>query len=418
MKLEDIIKGRGLWRNLVLFISVMGPGIITANVDNDAGGITTYTLAGAHFGLTLLWTLIPITLALILVQIMSARMGVATGKGLADLIRENYGLKVTFYVMLVLIPINFGNVVAEFAGIAAGGELFNISKYLSVPTAALFVWWLATQGDYKRVEKVFLAACLFYATYLASGYLAAPDWEEVLQATVTPKLTWNREYLTMLVGVVGSTIAPWMQFFQQSLVVDKGLGIKEYRHVRLDTIIGCVTVMAVVFFIIVTCSATLYQSEIRVESAQEAALALEPLAGHYCALLFAIGLVNASLFAASILPLSTAYSVCEGLGWQTGLDLSFEEAPQFYSLYTLLIGAGVIAVLWPGFPLIKMMYWSQVLNGILLPVILFFCVSLSSREEIMGKLANSKLFRLAAWVTVILVSILSLTMVASLLVGS
>ncbi|MBI4056515.1 MAG: Nramp family divalent metal transporter [Elusimicrobia bacterium] len=417
MKLGDIVKGRGPWRNLLLFVSIMGPGIITANVDNDAGGITTYTLAGAHFGLSLLWTLIPITAALIMVQLMSARLGVATGKGLADLLRENYGLKITFYVMLALIPINFANVAAEFSGVAAGAELFGIPKIVSVPLAGIFVWWLATQGNYKSVEKVFLAACLFYITYLASGYFASPNWKEVARATVTPHLEWNKEYMVMLVGMVGSTIAPWMQFFQQSLVADKGLGIKEYKHVRLDTIIGCITVMIVVFFIIVTCAVTLHPNKILVQTAQEAALALKPLAGKYCSLLFAIGLLNASLFAASILPLSTAYSVCEGLGWQTGLDLSFEEAPQFYSLYTILIGAGALVVLWPGFQLIRAMYWSQVLNGLLIPVILVFCLQLSNRQEIMGNLANSKLFQCVSWLVIGLVSILSLTMVGALLLG-
>ncbi len=382
IKFGDIIKARGFWRNFMLFLAIMGPGIITANVDNDAGGITTYTLAGAQFGLAHLWSLPFVGVALVIVQLMSARMGVATGKGLADLIRENYGVKLTFYIMLVLVPVNFGNIAAEFAGIAAGGYIFGVSKSLSVPTAGLFVWWLATQGDYKRVEKIFLAACLFYVTYIMSGYLARPDWREVSRALATPSFSMDVRYLTMLVGIVGTTIAPWMQFFQQSLIVDKGLGPKDYPHVRLDTILGGATVMIVVFFIMVTCSATLHRHGIVVDTAQHAAMALAPLAGRYCFFLFAFGLLNASLFAASVLPLSTAYSVCEGLGWQTGLDLSFSEAPQFYSLYSLLIVAGALSVLWPGFPLIKVMYWSQVMNGVLIPVIMLICVNLSSREEI------------------------------------
>ncbi len=413
MKLGELIKSRSWWRNAVVFVSVMGPGIITANVDNDAGGITTYTLAGAHYGNLLLWTMIPITAMLILVQELVARLGVVTGKGLADLIRENYGVKVTFYLMIGLIATNLANIIAEFAGIAASLGIFGVPKVLSVFTAAAFVWWLVTQGDYKRVEKVFLGACVFYVTYLVSGYLAKPDWNQVARDTFFPTFRLDRGYLTMLVGLVGTTIAPWMQFYQQAATVDKGIKLSEYRYARLDVVLGCIFTNIVAYFIIVSCSSTLHEAGIRVEDASQAALALKPLAGEWCSALFAFGLLNASLFAASILPLSTAYSVCEGMGWQTGLDRSFETAPQFYGLYSLLIGIGALTVCWPGFPLIKVMYWSQVINGLLLPAVLVLCLDLSGREDIMGEYKNPLWFRLLSWSLVGALTIISLAMVAS-----
>lgn len=413
MKLSELILGGERWRRIVLFLSVMGPGMITANVDNDAGGITTYTLAGAHHGNLLLWTMIPITAALILVQEVVARMGVVTGKGLADLIRENYGVKVTFYLMIGLIFTNLANIIAEFAGVAAALGIFGVPKAIGVVISAAFVWWLVTQGDYKRVEKVFLFACLFYVTYLVSGYLAAPDWGQVARDTFTPRLTFDYETLTMFVGLTGSTIAPWMQFYQQSAVVDKGVQVSEYRYARLDTIVGCIFTNVVAYFIIVACASTIYKAGVRVETAAEAALALKPLAGDWASALFAFGLLNASLFAASILPLSTAYSVCEGMGWQTGLDRSFDTAPQFYGLYTLLIGFGALVVCWPDFPLIKVMYWSQVINGILLPGVLALCLDLSSREELMGEYKNPPWFNRVAWSFVVMMTVVTLAMLLS-----
>lgn len=403
---------------LALILAVVGPGIITANVDNDAGGITTYSLAGAQFGYGLLWTLIPITIALIVVQEMCARMGVVTGKGLADLIREQYGVKVTFYIMGALLFANLANTVAEFAGVAAALEIFGVSKYLSIPCAALFVWWLIVYGTYRRVENVFLVACLFYVAYLVSGVLARPSWETVLRRLVVPEMSWKSDYAVMIVGLVGTTIAPWMQFYLQSSVVEKGVRPSEYRYTRYDVIVGCLVTDIVALFIIIACAATLHQKGIAIQTAQDAALALAPLAGKYCAGLFAFGLFNASLFAASVLPLSTAYYVCEGFGWETGIDKKFREAPQFFGLYTALIVLGSAFILLPRFPLLGVMYISQVLNGVLLPFILIFMLLLVNRRDLMGAYVNSRSFNVIAWVTSVAMIVLTVIMVGSLLVGA
>jgi NRAMP (natural resistance-associated macrophage protein)-like metal ion transporter len=402
---------------LALVLAVIGPGIITANVDNDAGGITTYSLAGAQFGYGLLWTLIPITLALIVVQEMCARMGVVTGKGLADLIREQYGVKTTFYIMVALLVANLANTIAEFAGVAAALEIFAVSKYVSIPLAGLFVWWLIVYGTYSRVEKVFLVACLFYVAYLISGFLARPSWGVVLQRMVVPEFTWRADYLVMLVGVVGTTIAPWMQFYLQSAVVEKGVRLADYRYCRYDVIVGCVVAVVVALFIVLACAATLHQQRIPIRDAQDAALALAPLAGRYCAGLFAFGLFNASLFAASVLPLATAYYVCEGFGWETGIDKRFREAPQFFGLYTALIVLGSAFILIPHFPLLSVMYLSQVLNGILLPFVLIFMLLLVNRRDLMGAHVNSRSFNIVAWGTSGIMIALTLVMVGSLLLG-
>ena len=406
-----------LRQRLLLFLAVMGPGIITANVDNDAGGITTYSVAGAHFGLSLLWTLIPITVALIVVQEMSARLGMVTGKGLSDLIREEFGVKVTFYVMVGLILTNLGNTLAEFAGVAASMEIFGVPRYLSVPVAGVLVWALVVKGTYASVERIFLWACLFYLAYVLSGVMVHPDWSQPLSALVTPTFSLDRNYLFMLVGLVGTTIAPWMQFYQQASVVEKGISIERYGYSRLDVIIGCIVVDVVAFFIIVTCAVTLYANGVAVETADQAAQALAPLAGRYCAYLFAFGLINASLFAASILPLSTAYAVCEGMGWETGVDRKFFEAPQFYGLYTaiILIGAGVILL--PGIPLIRIMLFSQVVNGILLPVVLITMLVLSNRRKIMGDHTNGPILNSIAWATTLIMVVLSIVLVGASLFG-
>ncbi len=396
----------------MMFLAIMGPGIITANVDNDAGGIATYSLAGAHFGYTMLWSFVPITLALIVVQEMCARMAVATGKGLADLIRENFGVKITFYFMLVLFVFNLANVMAEFAGVAAGLEIFGVSKLISVPLAALFVWVLVVKGNYKSVEKVFLIACVFYIAYVISGVMAKPDWGEVFHQTLIPHFDFRRDYLVMLVGMVGTTIAPWMQFYLQSSIVEKKIPIEEYKLVRLDVVWGCILAPVIAFFIVVACAATLSQSGVTIETAKDAALALKPFAGEYATWLFAYGLFNASLFAASILPLSTAYSICEGMGWDTGIDKSFREAPQFFGLYTAIIVLGAGVVLLPNFPLLKIMYFSQVGNGILLPVVLVFILSLSNNPDIMGEFTNSKAFNVIAWLTVVVMIALSFFLLA------
>ncbi|MFI5394565.1 MAG: Nramp family divalent metal transporter [Candidatus Binatia bacterium] len=397
-------------------MAVVGPGIITANVDNDAGGITTYSLAGAQFGYGLLWTLIPITVALIVVQEMCARMGVVTGKGLADLIREQFGVKATFYVMVALLFANLTNTIAEFAGVAAALEIFGVSKYVSIPVAALLVWWLIVYGTYRRVEKIFLVACLFYVSYIISGFLARPPWGEVLTRMVVPAFNWRGEYLAMLIGVVGTTIAPWMQFYLQAAVVEKGVKLSNYRYSYYDVVVGCIVTDVVALFIIVACAATLYTHHISVQSAQDAALALAPLAGKYCAGLFAFGLFNASLFAASILPLSTAYYVCEGFGWETGIDNKFRDAPQFFGLYTALIVLGSVFILIPGFPLLAVMYLSQVVNGILLPFVLIFILLLVNRTELMGKHVNSRTYNIVAWSASAIMILLTVAMVGSLLV--
>ena len=397
--------------NTLLVLAIMGPGIITANVDNDAGGITTYSLAGAHFGYSLLWSLIPITFALIVVQEMCARMAVATGKGLADLIRESFGVKMTFYLMLALLLVNLSNVMAEFAGVAASMEIFGVSKYISVPLAGLFVWFLVVRGTYKLVERVFLGACLFYVAYLISGVMAKPDWHDVARQTLVPSFEFKLEYIIMLVGLVGTTIAPWMQFYLQSSVVEKGVAPEDYKMVRLDVVTGCIIAPVVAFFIVVACAATIHHSGITISTAKDAALALQPFAGVHATWLFALGLFVASIFAAAILPLSTAYSICEGMGWDAGIDRRFEEAPHFFGLYTAMIVIGAGAVLYPGFPLLDVMYFSQVGNGVLLPVILLFMLKLINDKRIMGEFTNSRAFNIIAWVTVVVVILLTLMMV-------
>jgi NRAMP (natural resistance-associated macrophage protein)-like metal ion transporter len=399
----------GLWR-LGLFFALIGPGIITSNVDNDAGGITTYSLAGAKYGLSLLWTLIPIMIALIIIQEMCARMGVVSGKGLSDLIRERFGAKITFYLMVVLFLANMGNTLSEFAGVAASMEIFGVSKYLSVPLGAFFVWRLVVKGSYKSVEKAFLIACVFYFSYIISGFLIKPNWSVIMTAFVTPTLRFDAGWLTMAVGIVGTTIAPWMQFYLQSSVVDKGIKAENYKYTRMDVIFGSFTVNVVAFFIITLCAVTLYTNGLAIETAKDAALALAPLAGSYCTLLFAFGLLNASLFAASILPLSTAYTICEAFGWESSVNTKFTEAPQFYGLYTITIFLGAGIILLPNVPLISIMFYSQVINGILLPFVLIFMLFLINDRKIMGDYINGKIMNIISWTTVITIICLSVAM--------
>src|SRR5215813_10261154 len=330
------------WKTRILLIlAVVGPGFITANVDNDAGGILTYSSAGAQFGHLLLWTMIPITVALIVVQEMCARMGAVTGKGLSDLIREEFGLRITFLMMLGILITNFGTVVTEFIGIATSLELFGLPRFYTVPICGVIVWFIVVKGQYKSVEKVFLAASFFYITYIFAGVLAHPQWTEATIATFKPpnlKVFRDQAYLFMLIGVVGTTIAPWMQFYLQASIVEKGITAREYKASRWDVIIGCFFTDIVAWFIVVACAATLWMHGIhQIRDAADAAQALRPLVGDYAYILFAAGLFNASLFAASILPLSTAYTVCEGLGFESGLDNRFSEAKVFYWLYTILI---------------------------------------------------------------------------------
>jgi len=384
---------------IALFLSVLGPGIITASVDNDAGGIATYSIAGAHFGYALLWTLIPITVALIVVQEMVARMGVVTGKTLADLVREKFGVRPTFFLLVALVLANFGNTVAEFAGWASAWEIFGVSKYLSVPVGAVAVWFLVVKGTYRVVEKIFLVACAVFFTYPVAAYLAKPDWGAVGRNLVVPVVRADGAYLTVLIGMVGTTIAPWMQFYLQSAVVEKNVQIENISLTRADVIFGCFVTTIVALSIIVACGATLFQNGIHVGDAKDAAVALAPLAGKYASWLFAFGLANASLFAASILPLATAYSVCEGMGWESGIDKDFRTAPHFFWLYTGLVVLGAATILYPGAPLILVMYLSQVVNGMLLPFVLIFMLRLINDRELMGEHVNSKAFNGIAWTT-------------------
>ena len=389
------------WREILIFVSIMGPGIITANVDNDAGGITTYSVAGAHFGYSLIWSFIPIIIALVIIQEMCSRMAVVTGKGLADLIMEEFGVMVTFYAMMVLIFSNLFNTISEFAGIAASAELFGISKYVMVSACALFVWWLIVKGTYKSVEKVFLLACLFYVSYIISGFLTKPDWKEVAMSSVKPQFQFNKAYLLMLTGVIGTTIAPWMQFYQQASVVEKEIKLKHYKYSRLDVIVGAFVVNIIAIFIVIVCADTLFKNGIRIETAKDAALALKPLAGKYCFYLFAFGLLNASIFSACILPLSTAYSVCEGMGWEVGVNRRFREAPQFYTLYTAIIIIGAAVILMPNVKLIPIMLISQVTNGILLPFVLIFMLLLVNNKRLMGKYTNSRIYNILTVLVII-----------------
>jgi len=403
------------WRTrIALVLAVVGPGFITANVDNDAGGIWTYSVAGAQFGYSLLWVMIPTTIALVVVQEMASRMGAATGKGLSDLIREEFGFRVTFLLMLALVVTNFGNVMAEFAGVASSLQLFGLSKYITVPIGAAIVWLLVVQGTYSSVEKIFLVASGFYVCYIIAGVMAHPDWRAAAFATVTRPETVgirNYGYLYMVIGLVGTTIAPWMQFYLQASVVEKGVTMRQYRASRWDVIVGCFFAAIVAWFIIVACAATLHSvGRTEIKNAADAAEALRPLAGESAYLLFAAGLFNASLFAASILPISTAYAVCEGLGFESGLDKKFHEAPVFYWLYTLIIvlGAGVLLV--PRFPLEHIMVLSQVVNGVVLPFVLFFMLMLVNDRELMGEHVNTRAYNIIAWVTVGVMVVLTLAM--------
>jgi Mn2+/Fe2+ NRAMP family transporter len=397
---------------LLLFFAVIGPGFITANVDNDANGIYTYSLAGAQFGHLLLWTLIPITIALIVVQEICARMGAVTGKGLSDLIREEFGFRITFFMMLGILIVNFGNIVGEFAGIAGSLELFGLSKFITVPVCAVIVWLIVVKGQYKSVEKIFLIASFFYITYILAGFFAKPAWMDALVATVKlpPKSAFMQEgYLYMAIGVIGTTIAPWMQFYLQSSIVEKGVSARQYKASRIDVIAGCIFTDVVAWFIIVACAATLFvHGYHKIDDAKDAAQALRPLAGDYAYILFAMGLFNASLFAASILPLSTAYTVCEGLGFESGVGKKFREAPVFYWLYTILIAAGAGVILVPDLPLVKISILSQVVNGIAVPPVLVFMLLLVNKKELMGQYVNSRMYNAVAWVTTVVMTALSL----------
>ncbi|MGA8101119.1 MAG: divalent metal cation transporter [Candidatus Acidiferrales bacterium] len=402
-------RSRAARRRLAIFFAVVGPGLITSNVDNDAGGIATYTQTGAHSGYALLWLLIPLTVALYVSEEMCARMGVVTGKGLSDLIREEFGFRPTFFVMLAALGVDLGNTVAEFAGVASALEIFHISKYISVPIAAIVVWVLVLYGTYRMVEKIFLVACAFYGSYVLSALLAKPDWLLATKSLVLPPAHLASSDLLIMVALVGTTIAPWQFFYLQAGFVEKKVGPRQYKHARMDVLVGSVTCMIIVFFIIVCTAATLHAHGLtNITEAADAALALVPLAGRWAGGLFAFGLLNASLFAASILPLSTAHVVCEGLGFEAGIDHKWKEAPIFYGLYTGLIAVGAGLILIPGAPLYKILLWSQVANGVWLPVVMIFVLLLVNRPELMGKYVNGKAFNILAWVLSIAMIVLTM----------
>lgn len=398
--------------HIAVFFTVIGPGFITAMVDNDAGGILTYSQAGAKYGYLPLWTLLPIALLLVVTQEMNSRMGAVTGKGLSDLIREEYGLRVTFVVMSFLVFTNITNIMANFAGIAGSLELFRLSRYISVPICAAAVWFLVVKGTYRGVEKIFLGACVVYLAYILSALLIEPNWRQAAMASVQPVLMLDTAYIAMVIGMVGTSIAPWMQFYLQAAVVEKGISEREYAESRIEVIVGCITMTVIAFFIVVACAGAIWAHGPRdIHEPATAAQALRPF-GRYAFVLFSAGLFNASLFAACILPLSTAYSVCEGLGFESGVNKRFGEAPIFYWLYTLLIAIGAGLVLIPGFPLVRMILLSQVLNGILLPIVLIFMVRLVNMKELMGRWTNSRFFNSVTWTAVVVMIGLTLALVS------
>ncbi len=405
------LKAIGRFRyHLTVFFAVLGPGFITAVVDNDAGGIYTYSQAGARWGYLPLWTLLPITISLIMTQEMCSRMGAVTGKGLSDLIREEFGLRPTFLMMILLVLANLTNIMANFAGVASSLELFHISRYITVPLAAFAVWLLIVKGTYESAERIFLIACVFYVTYVISGFLVEPDWKRAAINSVRPVLLLDRGYIEMLIGMVGTTIAPWMQFYLQAAVVEKGVTAKEYAKSRIEVVVGCIMTSVIAFFVVVACAGAIWKVAPRdITDAAQAALGLRPF-GEYAFLLFCGGLLNASLFAAAILPLSTAYSVCEGLGFESGVNKRFREAPIFYTLFTLLIVFGAGVVLLPNFPLVRMILLSQVINGVLLPFVLIFMILLVNKKDLMGEWINSRAYNLVSWSMVVIMIGLTLAL--------
>ena len=396
---------------LPIMLAVLGPGIITGNVDNDAGGITTYSVIGARFGYSMLWMLVLITFTLAMIQEMCARMGVVTGKGLADLIRERFGIRVTMVVMLLLVFTNLTNTMGEFAGVAGASSILGLNRFLVIPVVAFFVWLLVVKGSYRAVEKVLLVFCILFLTYVISAFMAHPNWGSVAKATVVPSFQMNPEFISLFIATIGTTIAPWMQFYQQSSVAEKAIDLKHYRYEVLDTYIGSFLTNFVSFFIVVACASTLFVAGVRVNTAAEAAGALAPLAGKYASILFAVGLINASIMAAGVLPLSTAYSVAEAFGWESGVGKSFREAPLFYGLYTALIvlGAGTIMFV-PESKLIGIMLFSQAANGVLLPLILVLMLKLINDKSLMGEYVNSRGKNIAVWAQAIVMIILAATL--------
>jgi Mn2+/Fe2+ NRAMP family transporter len=411
IKYTEFTKRRkNIWRNLILFMAVLGPGIITGSVDNDAGGITTYSIAGAMYGYNLLWTMIPAFIVLVVVQEMNARMGIVSGKGLADLIRENAGVKITFFIFVGLLIADIGNTTTEFAGVAGSMQVFNISKYISVPISAILVWWLVVKGTYKFSERVFLIFSAFLLVYVVSAIMGKPHWHDIGQAMIKPEIQYNKEYLAVVIGIIGTTIAPWMQFYMQSAVIEKGLNITDYKYTLWDVIIGSVITVVVAFFIIIACASTLHINGIQIGEAKDAAMALKPIAGDLASVTFAFGLFVASIFSATILPVATAFYVCEAFGFEAGIDKKWKEAPQFYWLFTFIIIIGAAIILIPNAPLILITLWSQVANGLLLPVVLVCMILLVNNKEVMGEYTNKTWQNMIGWGTIIILIGLSATL--------
>jgi len=401
------------FRNLMIFLAVLGPGIITGSVDNDAGGITTYSIAGAVYGYKLLWTLIPSFIILAVVQEMNARMGIVTGKGLADLIRENFGVKITFAIFVGLVLADIGNTATEFAGVAGSLMVFGVSKYISVPIVCVAVWLLVVKGNYKIAERIFLLFSFCLLSYIVSAILARPDWHEVGAALVRPAMHLDRDYLSMVLGIVGTTIAPWMQFYMQSAVIEKKIQISEYKFAVWDVIIGCVATVVVAFFIIVACAATLHTNGIVINEAKDAAISLKPFAGAFASELFAFGLFIASVFSATILPLATAFYVCEAFGFEAGINKRMSEAPQFYALFTFIMVVAVGIILMPNAPLITITVWSQILNAMLLPMVLISMIIIVNKKGLMGEYVNNKFQNTVGWSTAIVLMALTFALLAS-----
>ena len=406
-----------LWIKLVLIFGIVGPGLITSFADNDAGGITTYSIAGARYGYSLLWMLLLITFVLAFFQEMVARLAAVTGKGLSDLIREEFGLRWTLFAMIVLLVANFTTTIANFAGIAASLEILGVSKYISVPVTVLALWLLVVKGSYRFVERFFLIVALFFAAYVIAGFMAKPDWGRAVGSLVRPTLVWKADYWVIFIATIGTTITPWMQFYLQSSIVDKGITMKHYNYAKLDVFVGTFFTNFISFFIIVTCAATLFKAGIPVHNAEDAALALAPIAGKYSSVLFALGLFVASMMAASIVPLSTSYAICEAFGMETGINKNFSQAPIFFSLYTLLLILGGAAILIPGLPLIKVMLFAQTVQGILLPIILIFILLLLNNRDVMGKHVNSTFYNIVALISVAGIVLASLILLVLTLLG-
>ncbi len=405
--LNEKIRNRSLLKKIGIFLAILGPGIITGSVDNDAGGITTYSVAGALYGYNLIWTLIPSFFVLIVIQDMNARMGMVTGKGLADLIRENAGVKVTFFIFIGLLIADIGNTTTEFAGVAGSMEVFGVSKYISVPIVGMLVWLLVVKGTYKIAERIFLVFSVSLLTYVVSALLGKPDWGEIGHSIVHPDFEINSNSLAMIIGIIGTTIAPWMQFYMQSSVIEKGLKMKHYNYTLIDIVVGCIATVIVAFFIMVACASTLHVNGIHIEEAKDAALALKPLAGDFASQVFAFGFFVASIFSATILPLATAFYVCEAFGFEAGIDKDWDEAPEFYVLYTSILIISALIILIPGAPLISISLWTQVINGVLLPVVLICMILLVNNRKIMGEYVNKPLNNIVGWGTVGALIILS-----------